>query len=32
MAGIRRAANAAVEAVRDAAGMLRAAEIRGDEL
>jgi Xaa-Pro aminopeptidase len=32
MAGIRRAANAAVEGVRDVAGVLRAAEIRGDEL
>jgi Xaa-Pro aminopeptidase len=32
MAGIRRAAKAAVEAVRDVAGVLRAAEIRGDEL
>ena len=32
MAGIRRAANAAVEAVRDAAAVLQAAEIRGDEL
>jgi Xaa-Pro aminopeptidase len=32
MAGIRRAANAAVEAVRDAAASLRAAEIRGGEL
>jgi len=32
MAGIRRAANAAVEAMRDAAGLLRAAEIRHDEL
>jgi Xaa-Pro aminopeptidase len=32
MAGIRRAANAAVEAVRDAASLLRAAEVRGGEL
>lgn len=32
MRGIRRAANAAVEAFRDAAGTLRAAEIRGGEL
>ncbi|HTU85549.1 MAG TPA: M24 family metallopeptidase [Solirubrobacteraceae bacterium] len=32
MAGIRRAANAAVEAVSDAAATLRAAEIRGGEL
>ncbi|MGO9905860.1 MAG: M24 family metallopeptidase [Solirubrobacteraceae bacterium] len=32
MAGIRRAANAAVEAVHDAMAVLRVAEIRGDEL